>query len=104
MRNDTRSLLRSRPLQAALALVAGIQVMAVGSGNALHHQEPRSARELAESATALRDVPVVAVSAPVAALAPRLAAKASAKRADSKHAAADELALKYRERGFKLSP
>jgi soluble lytic murein transglycosylase-like protein len=104
MRNDTRSLLRSRPLQAALALVAGIQVMAVGSGNALHRQEPRSVRELAESTTALRDVPMVAVSAPVTALTPRLALKASARRTGSKHAAAEEFAVKYRQRGFKLSP
>jgi soluble lytic murein transglycosylase-like protein len=103
LRNDTGSLLRSRPLQAVLVAVAAAQVVAVGSGKALHADQPRSVRELAArvaSAEPVGQISGIVVAAPVKvakAVAP------SAKR-DAKVAAAEELAGKYRQRGFKVSP
>ena len=45
-RSDTRALLRSRPLQAVLLAVAAAQVVAVGSGKALHNDQPRTLGDL----------------------------------------------------------
>jgi len=101
LRNDTGSLLRSRPLQAVLVAVAAAQVVAVGSGKALHADQPRSVRELAArvaSAEPVGQISDIVVAAPVK------VAKASSAKRDAKVAAAEELAVKYRRRGFKVSP
>ncbi|HSU16862.1 lytic transglycosylase domain-containing protein [Longimicrobium sp.] len=110
LRNDTASLLRSRPLQAVLVIVAGMQVVAVGSGKALHDDQPRT---LAEMALRLRTAPVQ-VMPPVLAEPPAkalkkehgeaVAAVKSGKKPESRDVAAEELAEKYRDRGYKVSP
>jgi soluble lytic murein transglycosylase-like protein len=94
LRTDTRALLRSRPLQAVLALVAGVQVMAVASGKDLPGAQATAPHPTVAA------VPAAVVSAPV-----KVAAKAVQKvSADAKLAEADELAEKYRDRGYKVSP
>jgi soluble lytic murein transglycosylase-like protein len=100
LRNDTRSLLRSRPLQAALVIVAGMQVVAVGSGKALHSDQPHT---LAEMAMRLQQASNVQVLPPVLADAPAGALK-SAGKPEARDAAVEELAEKYRGRGYKVSP
>jgi soluble lytic murein transglycosylase-like protein len=115
LRNDTRSLLRSRPLQAVLLAVAGMQVVAVGSGNALHDGAPGS---LAELVRRFQSAPVLVMSPVVAAPPGRLALKeaAEARRSEKKAESsvkkartdrdrtAEELARKYRDRGYKVPP
>src|SRR4051812_8795901 len=67
-RNDTRALLRSRPLQAVLLAVAAAQVVAVGSGKALHSDQPRTLLELTSrvaSSQPLGRVAAITVAAPV---------------------------------------
>jgi hypothetical protein len=92
LRNDTGSLLRSRPLQALLVMVAAAQVVAVGSGKAVHADQPRTVRELAARVASAQ--PVGQISAVVVA-APVKVAKARATRAaERKSAAAEEFALK----------
>jgi soluble lytic murein transglycosylase-like protein len=97
LHNDTRSLLRSRPLQAVLATVAAMQVVAVGSGKALHNDQPRS---LAEMAMRMR------ASAPAGVMPAVLAAPpVTVRKAGTRHEhVAEELAAKYRDRGFKVTP
>ena len=106
LRNDTGSLLRSRPLQAMLAVVAVAQVVAVGSGKPVHADAPRTLRELAArvaTAEPMGQIPAMVVAAPVKAA--KAVAAAPRKRAtERKVAAAEELAAKYRSRGFKVSP
>ena len=109
LQNDTGSLLRSRPLQALLVTVAAAQVVAVGTGKLDHADRPRTVRELAAnvaSAEPVGQIPALVVAAPVKAAKARTAAKAPARKsaADRKLAAAEELARKYRQRGFKVSP
>jgi soluble lytic murein transglycosylase-like protein len=107
LRNDTRSLLRSRPLQALLLTVAGMQVVAVGSGHG-HDAAPHSIAAIIER---MRTAPV-AVMAPVQAAPPAKAVRkekseavALVKKPAARHgAAAQELAAKYRDRGYKVSP
>ena len=96
VRTDTRSLLRSRPLQAALVAVAGVQVAAVAAGKAPHSSEPATLTE----AVAANLTPVV-VAAPVKQVA-ELAAPSAA--ASDRLAAAERLAEKYRSHGFQVSP
>jgi len=110
LKNDTGSLLRSRPLQALLVTVAAAQVVAVGSGKLDHADRPRTVRELAASvasAEPVGQIPALVVAAPVKA-ARAQASKGMARKAeagaDRKLAAAEELAVKYRRRGFKVSP
>ena len=104
-RNDTASLLRSRPLQAVLVAVAAAQVVAVGSGKALHADQPRSVRELAArvgTAEPVGQISGIVVAAPVKAAKAAHARTAAGKRAEKTLAAAEELAGKYRQRGFKV--
>jgi len=108
LKNDTGALLRSRPLQALLVTVAAAQVVAVGSGKTLHADQPRTLRELAARIAAsepVAQIPAVVIAAPVK-IAKAQASKSTARKtaADQKLAAAEELALKYRRRGFKVSP
>jgi soluble lytic murein transglycosylase-like protein len=104
VRNDTGSLLRSRPLQALLVTVAAAQVVAVGSGKLNHDGQPRTVRELAARVAAAK--PAGQISAIVVAAPVKVAKIQATRRTDSarKVAAAEELALKYRRRGFKVSP
>ena len=105
-RTDTRALLRSRPLQAMLLAVAAAQVVAVGSGKALHSDEPRTLGELVTrvaTAEPVGQIAAVTVAAPIKAVKAQVKAAAT-HRADTKTAAAEELAGKYRQRGFKVSP
>jgi soluble lytic murein transglycosylase-like protein len=97
IKNDTRSLLRSRPLQGVLALVAGLQVMAVAGGKEMPQpQRPRLMRQ----AVAMH-MPAAVVTAPV-----KVAAAPKAKKAatTAKGAQAEEFAAKYRQRGYDVSP
>ncbi len=97
LKNDTRSLLRSRPLQGVLALVAGLQVVAVAGGKeAPQPERPRLMRQ----AVAIQ-MPAAVVKAPV-----KVAVEASkaGKPAAPKSAEAEELAAKYRQRGYDVSP
>src|SRR3954449_5518561 len=108
LKNDTSSLLRSRPLQALLVTVAAAQVVAVGSGKTLHADQPRTLRELAARVAAsepVAQIPAVVIAAPVK-IAKAQTAKATARMSASerKSAAAEELATKYRRRGFKVPP
>jgi soluble lytic murein transglycosylase-like protein len=109
VRNDTRSLLRSRPLQAALAVVAGIQVLAVASGGGLHNREPHTLAQLA----AVKLAP--SVSAPVQdavamvehqPITPDMVApeSTSVEAKPAAKAVADSLAGLYRAHGFEVSP
>ncbi len=66
VRNDTRSLVRSRPLQGVLALVAGLQVVAVAGGKVTEQRQtgPGLVRE-AMTAPAVVHAPPAVVQAPV---------------------------------------
>lgn len=102
-RNETRALLRSRPLQAALVVVAAAQVVAVASGSGGHADQPRNLRELMAQAASepAGQVAAVTVAAPM-----KVAKETAAARKSSgglRAAAAEELAGKYRQRGFKVS-
>ncbi|HET7460023.1 MAG TPA: lytic transglycosylase domain-containing protein [Longimicrobium sp.] len=104
LRNDTRSLLRSRPLQGVLALVAGLQVVAV-AGGANASEQPRTGPGLvrqAMAAPAVVQAPAAVVRAPVKVAAKRKAAKKT--KADTKLAQAEALASRYREAGYKVTP
>jgi soluble lytic murein transglycosylase-like protein len=109
MGNDTRSLLRSRPLQALFLGVAAMQGVAVASGEYRYD-------------TFLKPGNDAALSAPVAALAPVVVARPakdatvgdmelvkveSGMKAEEKKTAArseaEVLAEKYRRKGFKVS-
>ena len=101
-RTDTRALLRSRPLQAVLLAVAAAQVVAVGSGKALHNEQPRTLSELVTrvaTAEPVGQIAAITVAAPIKAV---KAATARRPDAEPKVAAAEELAGKYRQRGFKV--
>jgi len=103
LRNDTRSLLRSRPLQGVLAVVAGLQVVAVAGGGA--PQTPRTAPGLVRQAMAAPAViqdPAAVARAPVKTAAKPAAAKKT--KADTKLAQAEALAARYRKRGYRVSP
>ena len=108
LRNDTGSLLRSRPLQALLVTVAAAQVVAVAGGKLDHADRPRTVRELTArvaSAEPAGQISAVVVAAPVKmAKAQASRAKSPSSAADRKLAAAEEFAVKYRRRGFKVSP
>ena len=107
LRNDTRSLLRSRPLQAVLVAVAGMQVVAVGSGHALHDDAQRSIAEMARMQTAPAQVmPAVQAARPAKTVkkARSETAVAVKKPVVRRDRAAEELAEKYRDRGYKVSP
>jgi soluble lytic murein transglycosylase-like protein len=107
-RTDTRALLRSRPLQAMLLAVAAAQVVAVGSGKAVHNDEPRTLGDLVTRVATgepVGQIAAVTVAAPIKAAKAQVKAAATHKSgADAKLAAAEELAQKYRQRGFKVSP
>jgi len=96
LRNDTRSLLRSRPLQAALVAVAGLQVVAAANGKHTPEPAPGLVRQAVQAPAAVVLAPVKRV-----AMAPKSARKASG---DRKLLAAEELASKYRRRGYDVSP
>jgi soluble lytic murein transglycosylase-like protein len=104
MRNDTRSLLRSRTLQVALAMVAGVQVMAVAAGKPVNGDAPRGAHDLAARMSAPLTSAVVAAPVHVAEKATKATVVALNEAESRKLAAAEELAGKYRRRGFKVSP
>src|SRR4051812_22929871 len=111
LRNDTRSLLRSRPLQAALVIVAGMQVVAVGSGKALHDDQPRTLAEMAlrmQQRASLQVLPPVLADVPAKALKQAEGVAAAEVKAGGKpeahDAAVEEMAEKYRDRGYKVSP
>lgn len=99
LRTDTRAILRSRPLQAALVVVAGVQVMAVASGESSYARQPKSL----EAAVASNLAPVV-VAAPVKAALTLDKAGRSQPSSVEKLALAEELAETYRKKGFKVSP
>lgn len=107
LRNDTRGLLRSRTLQAALATVAAVQVVAVAAGKAAHDNQPRHFRDLVTAMAPDRNAgaPVLTpiTVAPLKTL-EKLASAAPKGDAGAKtSAAAEELASKYRQRGYKVS-
>src|SRR4051794_463740 len=108
LRNDTGSLLRSRPLQALLVTVAAAQGVAGGSGKIDRADQPHTVRELAArvaSAQPVGEISAVVVAAPVKlAKAQASRAKSPGTAAERKLAAAEEFARKYRQRGFKVSP
>jgi soluble lytic murein transglycosylase-like protein len=106
LRNDTKSLLRSRPLQAVLALVAGVQVMAVAAGSPVDGATPRGAHDLASRLSSGAPAALVAAPVRVAQKATKATVLAVREREEDtrKLAAAEEVAGKYRRRGFKVSP
>ena len=97
LQNDTRSLLRSRALQGVLAAVAGLQVVAV----ATKPQDQQSAGLVRHAVTV--QGPAAVVQAPIKRVAakPRVAKKV---KADPKMVEAEQLAARYRESGYKVSP
>ncbi|HEU4561049.1 MAG TPA: lytic transglycosylase domain-containing protein [Longimicrobium sp.] len=97
LRNDAHSLLRSRALQGVLAAVAGLQVVAV----ATKPQDQHSAGLVRHAMTV--QAPAAVVQAPIKRVAakPRVAKKV---KADPKMAEAEQLAARYRESGYKVSP
>src|SRR4051812_29318683 len=86
LRNDTGSLLRSRPLQALLVMVAAAQVVAVGSGKIDRADQPRTVRELAARVASAEPVGQIAA---VVVAAPGKMAKAQASLSKSPGSAAD---------------
>ncbi|HYH82328.1 MAG TPA: lytic transglycosylase domain-containing protein, partial [Longimicrobium sp.] len=100
LKNDTASLLRSRPLQGVLALVAGLQVVAVAGGNetTAQPQRPATVRQAVAA-----HMPATVVKAPVK-LAALGAPKAKTAEGTAKTALVEELAAKYRQRGYSVSP
>jgi soluble lytic murein transglycosylase-like protein len=104
-RNETRALLRSRPLQAVLAIVAAAQVVAVASGHGVQADPPSNFHDLltrVATAQPVGRVAAITVAAPVKAAKETVASMR--KNADGRtNAAAEELAGKYRQRGFKVS-
>lgn len=117
LRNDTRSLLRSRPLIGLLAGVAGMQVVAVHHGSIEARQRdtvalkahPRTLNEAMVQSLAPVVVQPVRDAATVESLkmaAAPGAAKATAgvKKSASKAERAEALAETYRKKGFQVSP
>jgi soluble lytic murein transglycosylase-like protein len=115
LRTDTRSLLRSRPLQAVLVGVAALQGVAVANGKGGHdeHMNPFSTRRVAERANVkeveMKDVvamslaPVVIAEPIKAAVEVRKPGAASEAKAGAKVAsAAEALAERYRAKGFSV--
>jgi len=115
VRNDTRSLLRSRPLQGMLVGVAMLQGVAVANGKGGHtaHVNPfaptgsrrvDAAKESTLKETVAMSLAPVVVMEPVkAAISVRKPAAAESRNA-LKVAVAERLAEKYRNRGFDVSP
>src|SRR5215218_10410608 len=107
LRNDTGWLLRSRPLHAALVLVAGVQAVAVANGKGENKPGTQGAGLVRQAIAA--PAPVTVIRAPATVVQAPLkvaAAPKSRKKAqgDRKLAVADELAAKYRRRGYNVSP
>jgi soluble lytic murein transglycosylase-like protein len=104
LRNDTKSLLRSRPVQVLLGGVVGLQVVALAAGvNVLHHGEGKSATA-APAPSLAASLTTVTVSRPVEkAIAVATAPKKEESKVASADAKAEELAEKYRKKGFKIS-
>src|ERR1700741_18888 len=96
LRSDTRSLLRSRTVQVMLVGAAAVQTLAGAQGRSGHQAQPRS---LSEATVASSLAPVVARPFRAAVRVERTRASS----AESKHAAAEALAEKYRSRGFTVS-
>ncbi|HEX8906662.1 MAG TPA: transglycosylase SLT domain-containing protein [Longimicrobiaceae bacterium] len=112
LNNDTRSLLRSRPLQAVLVTVAAMQIVAVGSGKGLQDQPDAMARLAARlESLPVQVMPAVQAAPPAKALRKARAEVTAATRARAKvrkpaanrDRVIEELAAKYRDRGFKVS-
>ncbi|HEX2203527.1 MAG TPA: lytic transglycosylase domain-containing protein [Longimicrobium sp.] len=111
LRNDTRSLLRSRPLIGLLAGVAGMQVVAVHHGSIDARQrdtvalKPRTLNEAMVQSLApvtvqpLQDVRSLKMAA---AAAPK--ATTAVKKTASKAERAEALAETYRKKGFSVPP
>jgi soluble lytic murein transglycosylase-like protein len=102
VRNDTRSLLRSRPLQGVLAVVAGLQVVAVAGGSTAQRQTGPGVVRQAMAAPVVVRAPAAVVQAPVKVAAKPKAAKKT--KADAKLAQVEALAARYRKAGYKVSP
>lgn len=95
LRNDTRSLLRSRVVQLMLVGAAAVQGLAVAEGRSGHQAQPHT---LSEATVASNLAPVVAkpFRAAIRVARPKPAG-------ESKLAAAEALAEKYRRGGFTVS-
>jgi len=115
VRNDTRTLLRSRPLQGMLVGVAMLQGVAVAGGKGGHTAHvnpfaPTGARRVDASKESTIKETVAMSLAPVVVMEPVKAAievkkpAAAAPKAEAKMALAERLAEKYRDRGFDVSP
>ena len=111
LRNDTRSLLRSRPLQGMLVGVAMLQGVAVvgGKGGYTEHANPfapTGARRVDAAKESTVKETVAMNLAPVVVMEPIKAAvevrKPAAPKAEAKVAAAERLAERYRSRGFNV--
>lgn len=94
LRNDARSLLRSRALQGVLAAVAGLQVVAVATKPEHQHSAGLVRQAIAAPATVVRAPVKVAAKS-------RVAKKV---KGDPKLAEAEQLAARYRQSGYKVTP
>ncbi|HEU0055374.1 MAG TPA: lytic transglycosylase domain-containing protein [Longimicrobium sp.] len=102
LRNDTRSLLRSRPLQALFLGVAAMQASAVASGGYRYDTFLKPADDSPAPVVAQAMLPVEVVRAPkLSELA--LAKAGAADKEESKSSEVRALAEKYRARGYKVS-
>jgi soluble lytic murein transglycosylase-like protein len=95
LRSDTRSLLRSRAVQMMLVGAAAVQTLAVAQGRSGHQAQPGS---FSEATVAASLAPVVARPFAAAVRVERATAPS-----ESKVAAAEALAEKYRDKGFAVS-
>ena len=112
LRNDTRSLLRSRPLVGLLAGVAGMQVVAVHHGSIDARQrdtvalKPRTLNEaMVQSLAPVVVQPLNDVKSLKMAAAPEAAkATAGVKKTAGEAERAEALAESYRKKGFSVPP
>ena len=115
VRNDTRSLLRSRPMQGMLVGVAMLQGAAVvgGKGGYTQHANPfnptgarrvDASKESALKETVAMNLAPIVVMQPVKAALEVKKPEAAAPKSEAKLASAERLAEKYRDRGFDVSP
>ena len=114
LNNETRTLLRSRPIQLMLAGVAvaqGVSMAVNGPGDAQNEffRQPGAVSEVAQAATGLELTPVVVAKAakPVATVdqlaLTKVETPARKEEAAAKKDEAEVLAAQYREKGFNVS-
>ena len=101
LRMDTRSLLRSRPLQAMMVGVAALQGVAVAAGKSGHQerQNPLTGQSSVNESLVMQLAPVAVVQPVKAAV----EVKKPEEKAEPTVASADALAEEYRAKGFKVS-